>query len=70
VSHGGRIGRISLATPAGYGAFDSGAETLFGAGGESRAGHALSQAAFPEKILLEPPKLLVEEVVGLVDGQE
>ena len=38
--------------------------SLFGAGGEAGAGHAFAQAAFFEEILLQPPELPVEEVVG------
>ena len=34
---------------------------------EAGAGHAFAQAAFFEKILLQPAELLVNQVVGLVD---
>ena len=40
---------------------------LFGALGEAGAGHAFAEAAFLQEILFEPPELLVEQVVGLVD---
>ena len=40
---------------------------LPGAGGEAGAGHALAEAAFGEEVLFEPPELLIEEVVGLVN---
>ena len=34
---------------------------------EAGAGHAFAEAALGQKILLEPPELLVEQVVSLVD---
>lgn len=37
------------------------------AGGETGAGHAFAEAALFEKIAFEPPELLVEQVVGLVN---
>ena len=40
---------------------------MFGAGGQTGAGHALAQAAFFEKILFQSAELLVEQVVGHFD---
>lgn len=34
---------------------------------EAGAGHALAQAAFFEEVLFQPTKLLVNQVIGLVD---
>src|SRR5437899_13085736 len=63
-----RVARRFLATDATEGT-DGGslAASLFGAGGEAGAGHALAQAALFQKILFQPFELLVEQVVGLVD---
>src|SRR6266511_5835274 len=65
VSTRSRVARRFLATEG----TDGGSlpASLFGAGGEAGAGHALTQAALFQKILFQPAELLVEQIVGLVN---